>query len=36
MCSKCDDPSCGFDEAMNLYRSLFGEFEIPDFDPEVD
>lgn len=36
MCSMCKHPSCGFDEAMELYRSLFGEFDIPADDPEVD
>lgn len=38
MCSNenCHDPSCEFDQAMELYESLFGKFEIPEFNPEVD
>lgn len=36
MCSHCPDPDCGFDEAMALYESVFGKFEIPEYDPGVD
>lgn len=36
MCSKCDNPSCEFDKAMEFYESIFGKFEIPEWNPEVD
>lgn len=36
MCSVCSISECGFDDAMSAYRLLFGGFEIPAYDPEVD
>lgn len=36
MCYICDNDSCDFDFMMELYKETFGEFETPDYDPEVD